>query len=103
MAEYVAILLAAFDERAVAQPVLPEWRIQAPPQLVEPLTPREQEVLRLLAEGASNSAIAEALVISVGTAKKHVNNILGKLELQSRTQAAIWAREHGMLAEQRER
>lgn len=65
--------------------------------LVEPLTPRELEVLRLLAAGASNGAIAEALVISIGTAKKHVNNILAKIDVRSRTQAAIWAREHGLL------
>ena len=64
---------------------------------MEPLTPRELEVLRLLAAGASNGAIAEALVISIGTAKKHVNNILAKIDVRSRTQAAIWAREHGLL------
>jgi LuxR family maltose regulon positive regulatory protein len=67
--------------------------------LVEPLTPRELEVLRLLAAGASNGAIAEALIISIGTAKKHVNNILAKLDVRSRTQAAIWARDHGLLTE----
>jgi LuxR family maltose regulon positive regulatory protein len=65
---------------------------------VEPLTNRELEVLRLLAAGASNGAIAAALVISIGTAKKHVNNILAKIDVRSRTQAAIWAREHGLLA-----
>jgi LuxR family maltose regulon positive regulatory protein len=67
--------------------------------LVEPLTPRELEVLKLLAAGASNSAVAEALVISIGTAKEHVNNILAKLDVRSRTQAAIWARDHGLLTE----
>jgi LuxR family maltose regulon positive regulatory protein len=65
--------------------------------LVEPLTNRELEVLRLLAAGASNGDIAEALVISIGTAKKHVNNILAKIDVRSRTQAAIWAREQGLL------
>jgi DNA-binding NarL/FixJ family response regulator len=63
--------------------------------LVESLTPRERDVLRLVVAGASNRMIADTLVISIGTAKKHVNNILGKLQLENRTQAAIWAREHG--------
>jgi LuxR family maltose regulon positive regulatory protein len=60
--------------------------------LVEPLTSRELEVLQLLAEGASNTEIAERLIISLGTAKKHVANIFGKLEAQSRTQAIARAR-----------
>ncbi|MEP7356641.1 MAG: LuxR C-terminal-related transcriptional regulator, partial [Anaerolineales bacterium] len=60
--------------------------------LVEPLTGRELEVLRLLAEGRSNRDIAEAMVISVGTVKSHINRILGKLAVRSRTQAAARAR-----------
>jgi LuxR family maltose regulon positive regulatory protein len=69
------------------------------PHTVEQLTARELDVLRLLATGASNGAIAEALVISIGTAKKHVNNILAKLDVHSRTEAALWAREHGLFTE----
>jgi hypothetical protein len=46
---------------------------------------------------ASNGAIADALVISLGTAKKHVNNIVGKLDVCSRLEAALWAREHGLI------
>ncbi len=61
--------------------------------LVEPLTEREHEVLALLADGASNQAIADRLVISLATAKKHVNNILGKLHAQNRTEAVARARE----------
>jgi LuxR family maltose regulon positive regulatory protein len=61
--------------------------------LVEPLTARELEVLRLIADGASNNAIAEKLIVSLGTVKKHVNNIFGKLHVQSRTQAIARARE----------
>jgi len=100
---YVEKLLAAFPERLEARGLRLADAAQASslkPQtseLVEPLTPRELEVLRLLAAGASNGAIAEALVISIGTAKKHVNNILAKIDVRSRTQAAIWAREHGLL------
>jgi LuxR family maltose regulon positive regulatory protein len=105
---YVAMLLAAFSR--TESPGL-RTESQEPPHsvlspqssaLVEPLTARELEVLRLLAAGASNGAIAEALIISIGTAKKHVNNILAKLDLRSRTQAAIWARENGLLAQRSE-
>ncbi|MFL5667517.1 MAG: LuxR C-terminal-related transcriptional regulator [Ktedonobacteraceae bacterium] len=60
--------------------------------LVEPLTTREREVLRLLLEGASNREIAQHLVLSVNTAKKHVLNLCGKLGVQSRTQAIAKAR-----------
>jgi DNA-binding NarL/FixJ family response regulator len=62
------------------------------PPLLDPLTERELEVLRLLAEGASNAAIATALVLAVGTAKKHVYNVCSKLGAQNRTQAVARAR-----------
>lgn len=65
--------------------------------LVEPLTERELEVLRLLANGASNQAIADSLVISLATAKKHVNNIFGKLQAQNRTEAVARARDAHLL------
>ena len=55
------------------------------------LTPREQEVLANIARGLSNNEIATALVISEGTVKMHVSNILSKLHLADRTQAAIYA------------
>jgi DNA-binding NarL/FixJ family response regulator len=54
-------------------------------------------VLRLIAQGATNREIAEALVISEGTVKNHISNILSRLGLRDRTQAAIYAREHGLL------
>lgn len=59
--------------------------------LVEPLSEREQEVLRLIAAGLSNREIAERLFITVGTVKRHVNNIYGKLGVHSRTQAVAQA------------
>ncbi len=61
------------------------------------LTKRELEVLKCLAEGDTNREIADKLVISMGTVKSHVSNILGRLELRDRIQAAIYAREHGII------
>ena len=63
----------------------------SPPSSWEELTPREREVLRLIAKGASNREIATALYISEGTVKNHVTNILNRLNLRDRTQAAIFA------------
>jgi DNA-binding NarL/FixJ family response regulator len=62
----------------------------------EPLTEREREVLALVAKGYANKEIAARLDITERTARTHVSNILGKLDLASRTQAALWAVEHGM-------
>jgi ATP/maltotriose-dependent transcriptional regulator MalT len=65
--------------------------------LPEPLSERELEVLRLMTDGLSNREIAETLVVTVGTVKKHLNNIFGKLDARSRTQAAARARELHLL------
>ncbi|TFG61715.1 MAG: hypothetical protein E4H36_09765, partial [Spirochaetales bacterium] len=64
---------------------------------VEPLTERELDVLRLVANGLSNAGIAEALFVSVGTVKKHLNNIFGKLDAGNRTQAVVRARELNLI------
>ncbi len=61
------------------------------------LTDREMQVLKLIAKGQSNSKIAEGLVISVGTVKGHVSNILGKLHLADRTQVAVYAWQEGIV------
>ena len=63
-----------------------------------PLTPREMEVLRLLAQGLDNAAIAQKLVVTRRTIQNHVSNIYGKLEVNSRTEAALWAIRHGLVA-----
>ncbi|MEV8394366.1 MULTISPECIES: response regulator transcription factor [unclassified Streptomyces] len=60
------------------------------------LTEREREVLSLIADGRSNREIARALVLSEKTVKTHVSNILMKLDLSDRTQAALWAVRHGV-------
>jgi DNA-binding NarL/FixJ family response regulator len=69
-------------------------RVSHPGPDHEPLTEREREVLRLVARGHSNKEIAALLDITERTARTHVSNILGKLDLASRTQAALWAIEH---------
>jgi DNA-binding NarL/FixJ family response regulator len=60
------------------------------------LTDREREILGYIAHGASNREIGETLFITEGTVKNHVSNILSKLQLRDRTQAALWAHEHGL-------
>lgn len=63
----------------------------------EALTERELYVLRLVASGATNSEIAEKLSISINTVKSHLKNILAKLQLENRTQAATYALKHGLV------
>jgi DNA-binding NarL/FixJ family response regulator len=64
--------------------------------LIEPLSEREVEVLRLISSGSSNREIADKLFITEGTVKNHVTNILSKLNVRDRTQAALKARELGV-------
>ena len=63
----------------------------------QPMTPREREVLRLLAAGYSNREIARALFIAEGTVKNHVSNILTKMSVRDRTRAVLKAAERGLL------
>lgn len=94
----------SFLQPSVAAKVLAEFsrmesnaRPSGDGELVEPLSDRELEILRLVASGESNREIANALFITEGTVKNHVSNILGKLNVRDRTQAAIRARELGLL------
>nr|WP_308127199.1 response regulator transcription factor [Nonomuraea guangzhouensis] len=69
-----------------------------PPEPVDSaLTPRETDVLRHLAAGNSNAEIAQALVMSPGTVKVHIERILAKLGLRTRVQAAVYAHRHGLI------
>ena len=67
--------------------------------LIEPLTDREQEVLRLLSTGMNNRDIAAVLFIAESTVKTHVEHIIGKLGVSDRVQAAVWAARHGLAPE----
>ncbi len=81
----------------IARKVLQELaRPSDHPPTPDPLTPREVEVLRLVAQGRDNQEIADLLVISETTVRTHVSNILGKLHLASRTQAALYALREGL-------
>ena len=82
---------------AIARKVLQELaRPSNRPPTPDPLTDREVEVLQVVARGMSNQEIAEQLMISEATVRTHVSNILGKLQLASRTQAALYALREGL-------
>jgi LuxR family transcriptional regulator, maltose regulon positive regulatory protein len=91
---YVRTLLHAFAPASAQADAFPG---NAASLLLDPLTPQERRVLHLLAEGASNQDIAKTLVISLATARKHVSNILSKLDAVNRTQAIARAREYALL------
>jgi LuxR family maltose regulon positive regulatory protein len=105
---YLDTLLASFSPSALRK-VQPHPELPASPSglhlaqepvspLLDPLSEREQEVLRLLAQGASNQEIAEQFVVTPATVKFHVSNILSKLQARNRTQAVARARSLGLLS-----
>jgi LuxR family maltose regulon positive regulatory protein len=95
MSGYVDKLLPAFGEMMAGESTHPGGSLS-----IEPLTPRETEVLRLIVAGASNPQIAQELFVTVNTVKRHITHILGKLGVDNRTQAAMRARELGLLSEE---
>jgi LuxR family maltose regulon positive regulatory protein len=92
---YLAGLLCASRPVPAAPP--PAHMAATAPGLVEPLTDRETDVLRLIAAGKSNQRIAHELVITLDTVKKHVSHILSKLGAVNRTEAVTRARERGVI------
>jgi DNA-binding NarL/FixJ family response regulator len=92
-----ALLDPAVTRRLIGEFARLRPRLPARPELLEELTPRETEVLRLVAEGLSNDEIAERLVVSKETVKTHVSRVLGKLRLRDRSQAVIVAYESGIV------
>jgi len=91
-----------FLQPSVAAKVVAEFarltkKVVPPTSLVDPLSERELEILRLIAQGASNREIAGTLFLAEGTVKNHVTNILGKLEVRDRTQAALKAKESSLI------
>jgi len=92
---YLAALLHACGQADAVPP--PRRAATAQPGLAEPLTDRELEVLRLIAEGKSNQRIAHDLVVALDTVKKHVTHVLAKLGAANRTEAAARARQLGLI------
>ena len=84
-------------EQKVAQKMMDQLRSKSKKPRHEELTKREKEVLLLIGEGKTNSQIAEELYIGLKTVKTHVSNILGKLGVNDRTQAAVYAIRNGMV------
>jgi DNA-binding NarL/FixJ family response regulator len=92
-----ALLAPAVTRRLIGEFARMRPRPPAPPERLRELTPRETEVLRLVAEGLSNGEIAERLVVSEETVKTHVSRVLMKLGLRDRTQAVVTAYESGLV------
>jgi LuxR family maltose regulon positive regulatory protein len=95
---YAKCLLAASEQGTQRMKERgPATATRGPAAMIEPLTERELEVLRLVAEGLSNEQIAQQLIIAIGTVKAHVHHIYGKLEVSGRVQAIARARELDLL------
>ncbi|MEV4248914.1 response regulator transcription factor [Streptosporangium canum] len=88
-------VIAPSTTRRLLDHVAPTLPLPADPPT--PLTDREREVLRHIAQGETNAEIAGRLFLSEGTVKTHVGRILAKLQLRDRVQAVIWAYEHGQI------
>ena len=97
--EYASRLLEAFGGPTGREGAATD--MLSPGGLVEPLTRREHQVLQLICEGYSNQEIAEVLVVTLSTVKKHGSNIYGKIGVSSRTQAIVRARELGLITSMR--
>lgn len=95
MPGYFGTLMSAFkaeQKKSEGKSLLPH-----PPSLIEPLSQRELEILRLIAQGLSNREISERLFLALITVKVHNQKIFGKLQAKSRTEAVARARDLGLL------
>jgi DNA-binding NarL/FixJ family response regulator len=90
-------LLAPSVTRRLVEHVVAAGLVPGPPPADPPLTPREREVLGLVARGLSNAEIADRLVLAEQTVKTHVSHVLGKLGLRDRAQAVVYAYETGVV------
>ncbi len=104
LASYMEKLLAVFDgvgdpsvNRTATTVQTALGRAHKIQNLIEPLSDRELEILHLVADGLSNSEVSDKIIVTVGTVKKHLNNIYGKLGVISRTQAIAKARTLNLL------
>ncbi|WP_348775123.1 response regulator transcription factor [Solwaraspora sp. WMMD791] len=96
-----SLLAPAVTSRLIAAFVAGQPAEAVPPPAVAGLTPREREVLRLVAQGLSNAEAAARLGVGVGTVKSHVNAVLGKLGVRDRVQATIVAYDAGLVSPRR--
>ncbi len=105
MTEYIRKLLASFGTQKDVHPFDPDRDKSSPSAkqgassqpLVDPISPRELEVLQLVAQGLSNREISERLFLSLNTVKGHNRKIFGKLQVKRRTEAVARARELGLV------
>jgi two-component system, NarL family, response regulator LiaR len=100
--EIAKAIRATYEGQSILEPevtgkIMTKMRNKPKPELFQQLTDREMEVLLLMAEGKTNQDIADQLFISLKTVKVHVSNVLGKLEVQDRTQAVIYAFKHNLV------
>jgi LuxR family maltose regulon positive regulatory protein len=99
---YLDTLLAAFSSERMRHTPLPaESGVRGEQPLIDPLSQRELEVLQLIARGDSNQEIADQLVITLDTVKRHVTHIFGKLGVHNRVQAVARAQTLGLLSDER--
>src|SRR4029434_1433773 len=92
-----ALLSPSITRRLVEDFAARTEPLEPPAGVLAPLTPREREVLGLVARGCSNNEIARRLVVSEATVKSHVGSILSKLGLRDRVHAVVFAYEHGIV------
>lgn len=102
--EIADAIRATYEGQSILEPevtgkIMNKMRSKPVNYLHEDLTEREREVLKLMAEGKTNQEIADELFIAMKTVKVHVSNVLGKLDVQDRTQAVIYAFKHDLVNE----